>query len=135
MTLRQPKYTDKFRASAVVMLMAAGWPDVKGAQSKVAKHLGVPRQTLIRWAEAEQNPPPPQLVQEKAAAALERFEHIVLMAQQRTIDALSDPDQADEVSAKDAMWIASVGIDKLRLLRGESTENNAVNVRIQYDND
>jgi len=114
------------------MLMAAGWPEVKGAQTKVANHLGVPRQTLMRWVREEQNPAPPQLVQEKAADALERFEHIVLMAQQRTIDALSDPDQADEVSARDAMWIASVGVDKLRLLRGESTENNAVHVKIQY---
>jgi transposase-like protein len=129
MTKRQPKYTDKFRAGAVVMLMAAGWPDVKGAQSKVAKHLGVPRQTLMRWANEENNPAPPQLVQEKRMDMIQRLEdirHLLLDEAEKAI-----PD------APLNHLLTGYGIltDKQRLLTGESTDNNAVSIKIRYGDD
>jgi transposase-like protein len=67
MTKRRTKrtYDDQFRASAVVMLKAQGYPKMKGALHIVASHLKVPDRTLSRWFNGEQNPPPDQLVSEK----------------------------------------------------------------------
>jgi len=123
-TLRQPKYTDKFRASAVVMLMAAGWPDVKGAQSRVAKHLKVPRQTLVKWAKKEQNPPPPQLVQEKRRNMIELLEEMRYMLLDEAREAIPD--------APLNHLLTGYGIltDKQRLLTGESTENAAHSISL-----
>lgn len=124
MTKRQPKYTDKFRASAVVMLMAAGWPEVKGAQSKVANHLGVPRQTLVKWARKEQNPPPPQLVQEKKRNMIELLEEMRYLLLDEAREAIPD--------APLNHLLTGYGIltDKQRLLTGESTDNQAVAIRV-----
>lgn len=62
---RRRRYDDKFRASAVVMLEAAGYPEQKGALIRVANHLGVPESTLRGWESEEHNPPPAQLRAEK----------------------------------------------------------------------
>lgn len=61
------RYDDKFRASATVMLEAAGYPEQKGALDRVAKHLGIPAPTLHRWANGKNNPPPSDVVSEKKA--------------------------------------------------------------------
>jgi len=63
--MARKRYDDKFRASAIVMLQAAGWPDEKGALTSVAKHLGIPLATLSRWAKEKNNPPPTEVVTEK----------------------------------------------------------------------
>lgn len=42
----QPKYDDEFRASAVLMLEAAGYPDTEGALARVSELLGVPARIL-----------------------------------------------------------------------------------------
>lgn len=62
---KRTRYTDEFRASAVLMLEAAGYPDTKGALEKVSGHISVPGSTLHRWFHAKQNPPPSELVSEK----------------------------------------------------------------------
>ena len=71
------KYNDDFRASAVLLLEAQGYPGTKGALTAVAKRLGVPQRTLSRWFNKEQNPPPPELVKEKRAALTDRLDHII----------------------------------------------------------
>lgn len=63
--MARKRYDDKFRASAIAMLEAAGWPDEKGALTRVAKHLGMPLATLSRWAKEKNNPPPTEVVTEK----------------------------------------------------------------------
>lgn len=65
--VKRRKYDDKFRASAVVMLEAAGYPGKEGALMAVAKHLAVPHNTLRGWYHNEHNPPPSELRQEKKA--------------------------------------------------------------------
>ena len=51
-------YDDKFRASAVVMLKAAGYPDNKYKLQEIADHLRVPSRTLRRWFNGENGAPP-----------------------------------------------------------------------------
>jgi transposase-like protein len=43
------RYNDDFRASATLMLEAAGYPGRDGALSQVSGHLSVPRSTLRGW--------------------------------------------------------------------------------------
>ena len=62
---KRRSYDDKFRASAVVMLEAAGYPETKGALMRVAAELKVPAMTLSRWFRGSNNPPPNELVTEK----------------------------------------------------------------------
>ena len=59
------QYDDKFRASAVVMLEAAGYPNKDGALATTAKHLGVPHNTLRNWFHGVHNPPPSDVRHEK----------------------------------------------------------------------
>lgn len=59
------RYDDKFRASAVLMLQAAGWPEQVGALTRVADELGVSRQNLTNWATGILNPPPQDVLHEK----------------------------------------------------------------------
>lgn len=46
----QPDYDDAFKARAVARLYAEGYPKFGGALRKVSKDLGIPHQTLSRWA-------------------------------------------------------------------------------------
>ena len=59
------RYTDEFRASAVLMLEAAGYPGTKGALARVSRAQKVPARTLSRWLRKESNPPPDKNVSEK----------------------------------------------------------------------
>ena len=60
------RYSDEFRAQAVLMLEAAGWPERKGALTSVARTLGIKHQTLSNWARRVQNPPPQNMLPKKA---------------------------------------------------------------------
>lgn len=119
--LKKPRYTDEFRASAILMLEAAGWPNTKGALARVARHLGINHQTLTRWAHGQQNPPPPQLVLGLKRDIVELLDDIiygVAAEVKRRIDA----DELDETSLPQLMTALGIGVDKKQLLRGEPTE-------------
>ena len=67
---KRKNYTDDFRASAVLMLEAAGYtgdPDTGrlGSLMAVSNKLGVSHVTLRRWFLRLNNPPPSNLVHEK----------------------------------------------------------------------
>lgn len=64
-TAKRTRYTDEFRASAVAAAIAAGYPSVKGALSRVAGQLEVSHQLLRNWCTSQQNPPPQNLLQQK----------------------------------------------------------------------
>ena len=130
-----PRYTDERRAEIVAMMIAEGWPDTKGAASKVSREVGIPRMTITRWAKKVSNPPPNKIVRIKKEGLADRFETIALLAQDVVIEALSDPELAKSVDPKDATIIAATATDKHRLLTGKSTDNNAVEVVIRYADD
>lgn len=62
---RHKRYTDEFRATAVAAAIAAGYPSIKGALSRVAREQGIAHQILRDWILATNNPPPQKLLQEK----------------------------------------------------------------------
>lgn len=116
------RYTDQYRASAVLMLEAAGYPDKPGALMSVANHLKVPHATLSRWARAIQNPPPPELVHEKKldmVAELLDLLGLTFTAAKNTVG---------EATNKELATAIGIYIDKLQLLSGKPTERQEVNV-------
>jgi transposase-like protein len=116
------RYNDEFRASAVLMLEAAGYPDKEGALTAVSKRLGVAHQTLSRWARAVQNPPPSILVQEKRidlVGELTELLGLTVRAAKATVD---------DASYKELATAIGIYIDKLQLLTGNPTERQEVNV-------
>lgn len=134
MTRRNPTYTDEFRASAVLMVEAAGYPQTKGALNRVANHLGIPRQTLQRWTRGTNNPPPPDLVTTKRQDFVELLEDIMYGAAGETKKRI-DNNELDSVTLPQLMTVAAIAVDKRRLLLGQSTENNDTVLRIVYTND
>jgi transposase-like protein len=120
-------YDDKFRASAVIMLQAQGYPDTKGALQAVARNLGVATSTLQGWFNKTSNPPPPNIRREKeidfvAAIKSELAEVLNLL-----------PDKRDEATYRELVTAVGILTDKMRLLDGESTENTLATVTHKFD--
>lgn len=116
MATKRRQYDDKFRASAVVMLEGAGYPDKEGALTRTAKHLGVPAMTLSRWFKAKNNPPPTELVTEK------RLELIDLVKNELDAIFRAMPAVRGEASYRDLGTVAGILADKKQLLEGKATE-------------
>ena len=112
---KQPKYDDEFRASALVMLEAAGYPDTLGAMERVAGHLGVPGRTLRRWYTGQSNPPPDKVVARKKIDLTQAVRH-ELSAIFADMEA-----KRGEASYRDLTIAAGVLIDKQQLLEGKPT--------------
>lgn len=112
----QPKYDDEFRASAVLMLEAAGYPDTEGSLARVSERLNVPARTLSRWARGEQNPPPDRVVKRKKVDLQK-----AIRAELAAIFAQMDEARAD-ASYKDLTIAAGILIDKQQLIEGKPTQ-------------
>lgn len=112
---KRKSYDDKFRASAVVMLEAAGYPDKKGALTRVANNLKVPARTLSRWFNGENNPPPDNIVSEKTFE-LEAFLETEVVAIFKRM-----PSERDEATYRELGTVAGILIDKLQLVSGKAT--------------
>lgn len=110
-------YDDKFRASAVVMLEAAGYPENKFKLAEVAKHLGIPSRSLRRWFLGENGAPPDDVVTQQKKALADRLEELAHKILDTAMIAAGD----DEASIQ--MLVTSLGIvlDKRQLLRGKPT--------------
>ena len=120
MASKRPRYDDKFRASAVVMLEAAGYPDKKGALEQVAQATGTHARTLSRWFNGENNPPPDIDVSKN------RQELSVMIASE--IDAIFNEMKTAraEASYKDLGTVFGILVDKKQLLEGKATERTEV---------
>ena len=121
------RYTDDFRASAVVMLEAAGYAPGKngGALASVARRLKVPHSTLQRWYNATKNPPPPDLAGQTKV-------DLAALLEAEVIAAVGEMDHA-RVDADYRALATAVGIfmDKLNNLRGEVESRHEI--IIKYD--
>jgi hypothetical protein len=118
MAKNHPTYTDEFRASAVAMLHAAGYPKAIGALRAVSRKLKVPERTLSRWFNAEQNPPPDKLVSVKKGDMADALEEVAWTL----LDSMSDADAIGDASLQQRATAYAIAIDKMRLLRGLPTE-------------
>jgi transposase-like protein len=116
------RYNDDFRASATLMLEAAGYPERDGALSQVSGHLSVPRSTLRGWFTGAHNPPPAEVRHEK------RFD--LLNAIQTELAAIFPALAGAREDANYRELVTAVGIltDKHQLLTGQPTERAEVNV-------
>ena len=110
------RYSDEYRASAVLMLRAAGYPERRGALMETANHLGISHQILGRWFRRDSNPPPQKIVQIKMADIVEMLKNEVVAALQELPNARGDADYLDLGK------VMGIMIDKLQLLQGEATE-------------
>lgn len=110
------RYSDDFRASAVLMLQAAGYPDESGALTRVAARVGVPHQTLSRWARGVGNPPPHEMVQIKK----EDLEKLILKEAHAIFEFM--PDAREVANYRELATAFGILIDKLQLLTGEPTQ-------------
>lgn len=110
------RYNDEFRAQAIVMLEAAGWPDSKGAIMRVARQLGIKHQTLSRWSRAEQNPPPHKVVRIKT------FDLRQAVRDELQAILLEMPDARPDADFKELATAFGILVDKLQLLDGKATE-------------
>lgn len=109
------RYDDKFRASAVVMLEAAGYPDREGSLAEVARHIGMPHNTLRNWYHSVHNPPPSDVRQEKKedlVIELEKVAHLLVKA---------IPDKIEDATLQQVATSMGITIDKLQLLKGQPT--------------
>ena len=129
MARKRTSYTDDFRASAVLMLEAAGYPDKKGALDRVSSHLGVPHNTLSGWANRKNNPPPSELRQIKKDDLISAIRDEIFAAIRQAENVRPDAAYRD--------LITGVGIltDKLQMLSGQPTENIQSRIIIEYDTD
>ena len=117
---KRKRYTDEFRASAVVMLEAAGYPNTKGALTRTAKRLGVAHSVLGSWYRADRNPPPSDLKREKRKDLADMFRDL-------TYDLLeAAPDAIQDASLRDIIVSAGITVDKLQLLTGGATDRTEV---------
>jgi transposase-like protein len=112
---KRKRYTDEYRASAVLMLEAAGYPDIEGALSRVADHLGMHYQTLSRWFRAVQNPPPHELVQEKREDFLQQLQAIKGLAAGKIIERI------EEYDPRDLTGLLKISAELAELLTGGAT--------------
>lgn len=110
------RYDDKFRASAVLMLEAAGYPKQPGALEATAKRLQMPRSTLRQWYEGTRNPPPAEMKQEKELDLVKALRDEINYILPELAKARGDAPYKDLVTA------LAILIDKLQLLAGQPTE-------------
>ena len=113
---KRKRYTDEYRASAVVMLEAAGYPDREGALSRVADHLGMHYQTLSRWFRAAQNPPPHEIVQAKREDFLKQLQAIRGLAANKILERI------EEYDPRDLTGLLKISAELAELLDGKPTE-------------
>jgi hypothetical protein len=121
------RYSDEFRASAVVMLEANGYPDKKGVMHHISKQLQVPRRTLRRWYHRSFEPPADNLVTQKKETLKELLEFELRGIFNELPDARQDADYRELATA------AGIFIDKLTLLGGGPTSREERDVRITIE--
>ncbi len=123
------RWTDEERATATLMLEAAGYPERKGALTQVADNLKIPATTLRRWHLGLSNPPPAETVKKK------RID--LRKAIRDEIDAaLNEMGMArQDASYRDLVTGVGILFDKLQLLNGDSTANTNQRIVIEYYDD
>lgn len=113
MARKKRRYDDQFRANAVIMVQAQGYPENKGAIEKVAAHLKVPPSTLRGWCNGHSNPPPADIRLEKKADLLS-----CIKAELGAV--FNEMGRArPDASYRDLMVAAGILTDKWQLLEGE----------------
>lgn len=107
-------YDDDFRASTVLMLEAAGYPDKKGALTAVANNVGVAPRTISRWFNKECNPPPDNIVKEKKGELIEELESLAF----KLVEAMGGA--IEDAPLRELGTTFGIVVDKWQLLKGNA---------------
>ena len=126
---RAQRYSDDYRASAVLMVQAEGYPAKKGAVKRVADHLGIEERTLRRWVTGASNPPPDNVVHVKRLD----LRKAITDELRGIFDELGKA--REDASYRDLATAAGIFFDKLQLLNGNPTANTNQRVIIEYYDD
>lgn len=105
------RYSDEERAACLAALAANA-----GDIARTARQVGVPYDTLRSWAIGKRHPESVQMSEAKKIPLAQQFEDLAhqLLGVAR--------DKAADLTGKEAVVSAAVAVDKMRLLRGESTD-------------
>lgn len=107
---KQTRFTDEFRAKAVALAIAAGYPNTKGALTRVAGDLKISHQVLRNWIVGVQNAPPQGLLQEKKVELRD-------LIQKELADIMARlPEKRGEASYRELGTVFGIMFDKLQLL-------------------
>ncbi len=105
------KYSEQQRMEVAVLNAKSG------NAKQVARDTGIPRTTIVGWKKADWWQDAVRKVRsEKADEHRAKYSELVDKAQRVTLDKLPD------ASAREAMTIAAIGTDKVRMLDGLPTE-------------
>ena len=118
---KRKKYTDNFKAGAVLMLEAEGYPGDPFAIERVAEHIKIPRRTLLRWFKGDTGAPSVEVVQQQKMGLIDLFDQEL-----RKVFIAMNEVRAD-ASYRDLATGAGIFADKLQLL------NNRPTMRIEAD--
>lgn len=118
MAKKRRRYDDEYRAGAIAMLHAAGYPDTTGALTRVANELHVPDRTLSRWFNGENNSPPDKLVNIKKGDMANALEEVAW----KLLDSMADSEAIADAPLQQRATAYGIAVDKMRLLRGLPTE-------------
>jgi hypothetical protein len=121
---KQRSYSDADKAKALIAL------DLNGGNAKyTAQQLDIPRKTLSAWKDgAHINEDVASIRHNKTKDLADKFEELAnLYIGQATLT-------VDSAKGTTAITGAGIAVDKMRLLRGESTQNIAVNNCVQIAN-
>ena len=111
MVSKGSKYSDQQRMEVVVLYA------ISGNAKKVAKATGIPRTTIVGWKKADWwHDAVAKVRSEKADEHRAKYSELVDKAQRVALEKLPD------ATAQQAMTIAAIGTDKIRLHDGMPTE-------------
>lgn len=119
------KFDDNYRAGAVVMLQAEGYPNDPFAIGRVYEYLKqkapYPHKTTLKnWFYGIQNEPPSNLVDDKKGDMVEAFKELAW----KLINHAGSADTIAEMSGQQAITSIGILVDKIQLLEGKATAIN-----------
>lgn len=124
---KRPDYSDETRAKVVAMLNAEGYPEIKGALTKVADAFGIPKMTISRWFNGTNNPPHNSDVTEKefqlASLLRKELEAIIPLLEKKR----------GEASYSQLVTATGILTDKMLLLDGKNTARESITIHIVED--
>lgn len=125
--MAKKQYTDDEVAVALAFLKASGYPTVKGAMDKAARHTGIARNTLRRWARGESHPVGANVVARKTL-------DLKAVIDNELVEIFDEMDVArDGASYKDLAVAAGILIEKKQLIAGEPTQRIATTVEEELE--
>ena len=123
------QYSDEDKASAVLMLEAAGYPNRPGAMAQVVRELGVPESTLRSWAKNQHGAPPAKVRAEKRIELVQSLKEVAFAL----VTHLGNI--ADTGDVRETATALGIVVDKLQILSGEPTANTNQRIIIEYADD